>query len=348
MIYCNSRILEHQTTGVQRYLSSILNSDAFSKGVNLLKPSVSFFKSGIGAHLWEQIAIPLSINNESVLWSPSNTGPLVVKSRHVVTIHDFATLDHPEWTSKKFNLFYRFLLPKLSENVDAIIAVSDYTKDRIIFHTGIDESKIHTIRNGVDSGFFVQVDSGRKSNVLGKYKIPSSRFILSVSSIEPRKNLSTLLMAWDKIHATLDDDIWLVLAGRKNTKIFADAGLNHLPPRVHFTGFVDEDDLVVLYQSALFFTYLSLYEGFGLPPLEAMAAGIPVLSSNTTSIPEVVSDKAITVDPLSVLDVADNILMLADSESLRQELSLAGVEHAKQFTWNNAAQKTFDLLKSME
>lgn len=345
MFYVNKRILQSHTTGVQRYLRLILeNKDTFQ--IHEINPSSPL--TGIKGHLWEQFLLPLKLNYNDVLWSPSNTGPIYCKAKHVVTMHDFATLDHPEWTSKGFSTLYRGILPRLAKRVDAIIAISEYTKSRILYHTGIDESKINVIKNGVDSRFFIKSDKDFKSYIMSKYQLPSARYILSVSSIEPRKNIGLLLKAWGQIQHKVDDDIWLVLVGRQNPKVFSDAGLSDIPNRVCFTGFVEDEDLVAIYQNALLFSYMSLYEGFGLPPLEAMAAGIPVLTSNTTSIPEVVSDKAITVNPLSVSEIADNILMLVESDVLRNRLSVSGIEHAKQFSWKKTAEQTFNLLKSME
>lgn len=345
MFYVNKRILQSHTTGVQRYLMSILeNKDTFP--LREIKPKKPL--TGMKGHLWEQFLLPLKLSYNDVLWSPSNTGPIYCKAKHVVTMHDFATLDHPEWTSRSFNTFYRFLLPKLAKQADVIIAISEYTKNRILYHTDIDESKISVIKNGVDDRFFIKTGRDFKSQIMSKYKIPSERYILSVSSIEPRKNIGSLLKAWSQIQHKVDDDIWLVLVGRQNPKIFSDAGLSNVPERVCFTGFVEDEDLAAIYQNALLFSYVSLYEGFGLPPLEAMAAGVSVLTSNTTSIPEVVGDKAVIVNPLSVSEIAENLLVLLESDSLRNKLSLAGIEHAKQFSWKTTAEQTFNLLKSME
>ena len=347
MIFVNTRVLSSHTTGVQRYIDSILKQlpDSYMNEVGFFNPNNL---SGAKGHLWEQLVLPCKLNRDDVLWSPSNTGPIYCNAKHVVTMHDFATLDYPEWTSKSFSTLYQFLLPRLAKRADAIIAISEYTKSRILYHTGIDEKKISVIKNGVDDRFFIKTGRDFKSQIMPKYNIPSERYILSVSSIEPRKNISSLLRAWEKIQHQVDDDIWLVLVGRQNPKIFSNAGLNNIPERVCFTGFVDDEDLTTLYQNALLFSYVSLYEGFGLPPLEAMAAGIPVLTSNTTSIPEVVGDKAIIVNPLSVSEIAENLLVLLGSDSLRNNLSLAGIEHAKQFSWKTTAEQTFNLLKSME
>jgi len=340
MIKVNARILNRPTTGVQRYLQSIMAARSHSVNVEEISPAGYF-----NGHLWEQL-ISFELNKGDVLWSPSNTGPLYCANPHILTIHDFATLDHPEWTSRKFSTFYRILLPRLARRCDGIIAISDYTKSRILHHVDIDPDKVFVVKNGVDSRFFNPSENGGDiTSIRKKYNIPTGRYVLSVSSIEPRKNISSLLRAWDQIYPQLDDDIQLVLVGRSNPRIFSDSGLSSIPPRVVFTGFVDDVDLPSLYQHALVFAYLSLYEGFGLPPLEAMAAGVAVLTSNTTSIPEVVSNHAVTVDPLSIQEIADGMLLLLGSESVRQKFALSGSWHAKSFDWVVTAQETFNFIQ---
>lgn len=345
-IKINVRVLGSPLSGVQRYLNAIL--DVSGQHYNhecLIKCALH----GLQGHLWEQCILPATIKKQDILWSPSNTGPLFHKCRHVVTMHDFATLDHPEWTSRQFNTFYRFLLPKIVKRCDGIIAISEYTKSRILYHSDIQPEKVFVIKNGVDASFYTSFSECPDfSSLRNKYGIPTGRYVLSVSSIEPRKNISRLLKAWKSLSAQIDDDIHLVLVGRPNPRIFADSGLNEIPPRVIFTGFVDDVDLPYLYQNAYLFAYLSLYEGFGLPPLEAMAAGVAVLTSNTTSIPEVVADKAITVDPLSVADIADGLLLLLKNESLRHQLAMNGPIHAQSFNWIHTAKQTFDYIKNFE
>lgn len=342
MISVNTRVLNSPLSGVQRYLSSILSA---ADKAEYIKIESTY--SGLRGHLWEQFCLPSKVPSSGVLWSPSNTGPLYLKARQVVTIHDTATLDHPEWTSRQFNLLYQFLLPRIAKRADKLIAISDFTKQRIVECFGVSEANIQVIKNGVDSRFF-DISLVSLDFLQQKYRIPSQRFVLSVSSIEPRKNIQSLLKAWERIHTKLDDDIWLVLAGKQNSRIFADTGISKLPPRVHFTGFVADEDLPSLYSSALLFAYVSLYEGFGLPPLEAMASGAPVLTSNTTAIPEVVGSAALMVNPTSINEIADGMLALLDNERERSRLSLAGKIQATQFSWSDTAEKTFALLKSME
>ncbi|HPU78519.1 MAG TPA: glycosyltransferase family 1 protein, partial [Thermosynergistes sp.] len=165
-------------------------------------------------------------------------------------------------------------------------------------------------------------------------------------TIEPRKNLQRLLEAWCVICQKLPQDVWLVVAGAKGREsIFRDASFNDLPPKVYMAGHVPDEHLPALYSGALFFAYVSLYEGFGFPPLEAMACGTPVLTSNVTSIPEVVGDAALMVDPYDVEAIADGIKRLVEDSSLRAELSRRGIARAKMFTWDKTAELTWKVLE---
>ena len=151
--------------------------------------------------------------------------------------------------------------------------------------------------------------------------MPCRHYVLCVGSLEPRKNLPRLLQAWSRIQSEVPGNVWLVLTGKKgNERIFADAaGLSRLPPRVHLTGHVPDDVLPALYAGAIAFAYPSVYEGFGLPPLEAMAAGIPVLTGNQTSLPEVVGDAGVMVDPYDVDALADGLLRLLGNRGCGQD-----------------------------
>ncbi len=151
------------------------------------------------------------------------------------------------------------------------------------------------------------------------------------------------------IVGSIEDDIWLVLTGKQdNTNLFAQvAGLDGLPPRVHLTGHVPDETLPALYAGAMVFAFPSLYEGFGLPPLEAMASGVPVLTGNQTSLPEVVGNAGVMVDPYDVDAIADGLLGLVEDENLRTRLISIGDERARQFSWDVTAEKTWSVLQSV-
>ncbi|CAG8998561.1 MAG: D-inositol-3-phosphate glycosyltransferase [Candidatus Celerinatantimonas neptuna] len=341
MVHVNGRVLSASICGVNRYLNNILN--------NVEENTFSVFRSkarGISGHLWEQSCLPLMLHRNDILWSPSNTGPIFSPFKHIVTIHDIAPLEHPEWTNFNFRHFYRFIIPKIINYSDHIITVSEYTKERILNISNISDSKISVIYNGVDDSYknkFLPLEIEKMKINFGLY---DKRYVLSVSSIEPRKNIKRVLDTWSHIVDVIDDDIWLILVGNTNKRIFSDLGVSIIPPRVKFIGFVEEMFLPLLYQGAELFIYVPFYEGFGLPPLEAMASGTPVITSNKTSIPEVTGSAAMLVEPNNIEEISDAMVAMLTETSLREKYQLLGQERAKNFSWAKTAAKTVDVLLS--
>lgn len=338
MISCNTRILSGNLTGVQRYLRELIS--LFPEDIRQISPSKPL--NGIAGHIWEQTILPLSVRN-SILWSPSISGPLALE-RQVVTIHDVVPLDHPEWLNPKFASWYRFLTPRLANRVRSILVVSEFTKQRLIYYCPSVEAKINVVPLAADDRFHpcqpFEIDYARSE--LG---IPSSSYIVALGSIEPRKNLKRLLLAWEQIESKIPSDVWLILAGgHGKSLVFGDVSFDKLPKRVHFTGRVDDSLLPALYSGAIATVYPSLYEGFGLPPLEAMACGCPVLTSDVASLPEVVGDAAVKINPLNIDEIAAELLRLIEDSSLRLRLRLLGLEQARSFSWKKTAEDTWKTL----
>ena len=338
-IIINTRTLKHNLTGTQRYLKEILNR--IGDNANYVEPP-NRFAQGIKGHLWEQIILPTKIKN-NILWSPGNTGPIATK-RQVISIMDFTTIDHPEWFSKSFSSLYQFILPRLVKNTLHTIAISEYTKERIIKLTGVGEDKVTVTLLAADKRFIPSTID--KIQYLKDSLGISKNYILSVGSLEPRKNLKRLFDAW-KNWQNRPDDLELVVAGGQG-KVFSNIGFDEVPNGIKLLGRVDDTDLPVLYSGAIFFIYPSLYEGFGLPPLEAMSCGTPVISSNTTSIPEVVGDAGLLINPCSTGEILDAMKEMYKNESLRIRYNKEGIERAKLFSWENTAKETVNILKSFE
>jgi glycosyltransferase involved in cell wall biosynthesis len=337
-IALNARFSVHRPTGMQRYAIEL--SRRFAEHLDPLAPADRL--SGVSGHLWEQVYLPAVVKGR-LLWSPNNTGPLAVE-RQVCTIHDLIPLDHPEWFNKRFASWYAWLLPRLARRVQHIIAVSEFTKTRIMERLKVPAARITVIANGVDAKFFprsaAEIESMRRA-----LDISAPSYLLSVGSLEPRKNLSRLLEAWGRAQSSVSQGVTLVVAGaRGNTKVFGSCDPVAIPPRVQFTGYVSDEHLPSLYSGALALIYPSLYEGFGLPPLEAMACGVPVVTSKGTSLPEVVGDDAILVDPEDVDSIADGIRGVARASGGPDESIQRGVLRASQFTWERAAQQTLRVL----
>lgn len=263
-----------------------------------------------------------------------------------MTIHDMATLDHPEWFSPRFAAWYRFLIPRLARRVAHIIVVSESTKLRLLTHCRVDPDKVTVIHPGVDKRFN-RCPADAVNAMRAALTIPDGvPYVLAVGSLEPRKNLGRLLLAWRKLLPSLRHAATLVLAGGKGKRsIFAGVPeFNELPDRVCLTGYVPEELLPALYSGASVFVFPSMYEGFGSPPLEAMACGTPVIAGNRTSLPEVIGDAGILVDPLDVDAIASAIANLLNNPANRERLASAALQRAAGFSWDSATEQTWKVL----
>ncbi len=331
----NLRTLGECVTGVQRYVLGLL--PYMPATLNSVKPSQALH--GIKGHLWEQFYLPTQLKRR-LLWSPGNTGPLGV-SRQVVTVHDAATLDHPEWFERKFALWYGALLPRLIRKVRAVITVSQFSKERIVQLTGVEPGKVHVVLNGVDPRFRpVDPDRVRQTTTDLGLNHP---YILFVGSIEPRKNLKTLLEAW---RLSRFDGVTLAVAGA-SSHVFQRSQFDSLPAGVRLLGRIEDDLLPALYSGAAGFVYPSIYEGFGLPPLEALACGCPVAVSDIPVLREVCGKTAVYFDPLSPEDLSGQLewlLQLDDTQ--RDSLAEQGSKRATQYSWETAASQTWRILES--
>ena len=324
--------------GVQRYTAEV--QARLKDRLKTIAPDRPM--QGVRGHLWEQTVLP-RIVGKGLLWSPANTGPVRVASQ-VLTIHDIASLEHPEWFNSVFAAWYRWLTPALIKRVRRVITVSRFSRERLLALANIDESKIVVIPEGVDARFRVRGadEIARMRSELG---IPSPHYLLSLAAMEPRKNLRRLLAAWSSCVTRLPREIWLVLAGScAPSKVFSGVDMGDIPPRVHFAGFVADDSLPALYSGALALVYVSIYEGFGLPALEAMASGtVPIVADNT-SLPEVVGDAGFQVNPYDIEDIAAAIERVIDDSELRRTLAARAARHSRQFNWECTATQTWNVL----
>ncbi|HEY2120243.1 MAG TPA: glycosyltransferase family 1 protein [Candidatus Acidoferrum sp.] len=339
-VVINARVLTGNMTGVQRYTSELLTR--LGRSVDIIAPNHSL--QGFAGHFWEQVILPRKRYGR-LLFSPSNSGPLEVKHQ-VVTIHDTAVFDFPESFNPRFAAWYRFLLPKLAQRALKIITVSEFIKDRIVIHTKVSPDKVVVIPNGVDSRFCPEAAS-QADQMIAALKLPRSRYILAVGTLEPRKNLDRLFQAWRKIQNHLSQDIWLVVAGAGSSQVFNAVHFGNLPARTLLTGHIEDSLLPALYSGAIGMVYPSLYEGFGLPPLEAMASGTVVLVGNQSSMPEVVGDAGLLMNPFDVDSIAEGIYRIVLDVQLKQELRTKGLSRAKQFSWDDTMRRTWDVLQSV-
>lgn len=271
------------------------------------------------------------------------------RGKLVITIHDIITFIFPEFFTWKHRKIVNFMLPKMLARADKLIADSHSTKNDLSQFFKIDDKKITVIHLGLEERFkivsFQEIEKIRK-----KYHIKDD-YILFVGVLEPRKNIVSILGALSILKQTGKlRGRKLVVAGKTGwlfKEIFKKVQESKLEKDVIFTGFVNEEDLPALYSGALFSVFPSLYEGFGLPVLEAMGCGTPVITSKVSSLPEVVGDAAILVDPMNIEELAWRMEMLCESSDLREELGKKGLERSKLFSWEKTAQKTLEVYKEL-
>jgi glycosyltransferase involved in cell wall biosynthesis len=287
---------------------------------------------------WQQSNLPKRLvrHNFDLLWSPLGSLPQKCPRPAVVTIHDLTPLLFPYWHSWRTRVTFRRQLPATLRNAAQIVAVSHATATDIEKRFPTAGGRVSVVHNGVDS-IFAPAPSSTRDAIRRAYLAPQG-YLLSIGTLEPRKNLSRLLDAWDRVTADMPDGPPLLLAGAKG---WGSASLRRRiqrTPRVRYVGRLQRAQLVEILQGALAFVYPSLYEGFGLPVLEAMACGIPVITSDSSSLPEVIGDAGIQVNPRHTEQLTSALKRLIRDPDLRAELGELGRRRATRFSWPLAAE----------
>lgn len=266
--------------------------------------------------------------------------PRFYNIKSVFTVNDLTFSLYPK-THRSWNrLFLQLMMPRFLRTANAIIAISDCTRRDVSRVYGLDPEKIQVIYDGVHPHFH-PVQEGEKQAVCRKYSLPE-QYLLNVGTIEPRKNLNTLLEAYHLIRQR-GINLPLVIAGKKGWRsegFFKKRRLAGLEEQVQWAGFVSDNDLPAIYSGASAFIFPSLYEGFGLPVLEAMACGTPVICSNVSSLPEIAGEAALMFDPCDPDALAGAIARVLTDGALNQELRELGYAQAARFTWEQTARKT--------
>jgi len=268
--------------------------------------------------------------------------PLLTKpgKHYVSTIHDLIPVLFPEWDLFPRVMSSKLHFPKLIGDSDRIIAVSHNTKRDLMSTYGVPEDKISVIYEGA-SGSYRELSPLTVAAIRRKYNL-SNPFVLFVGTLEPRKNIPTLLKAFSVCKKKIPT-LKLVIVGQKGWKyaeIFSTLAHLHLENEVIFLQYVPHEDLPGIFNAADLFVYPSLYEGFGLPPLEAMQCGVPVITSNTSSLPEIVGEGGAMVSPYNVQELADMMSLLLSDDNLRKENIRYGLSRAQMFSWEKCAQQT--------
>lgn len=296
--------------------------------------------------IWHRIRAPLPIEalagRADVFHSPDFALPPVARARTVVTIHDLAFHTHPECALPGLRQYLLRVTPRAVERANEIIAVSQRTADDLVAIMGAPREKITRIYLGVDLGLRRIDDSGQLEQVVTRYGIQRP-FALAVGTIEPRKNYERLIRAFARICGESGAPAQLVIVGRRGwlyEGVFSALGEAGLGDSALILEQVSDSDLAALYSMAMMLVTPSLYEGFGLPPVEAMAFGVPVVVSDGGALPEVVGNAGIVIPATDVEALARALLRVGADENLRHEMSQAGLERARLFDWTAAARAT--------
>lgn len=276
--------------------------------------------------------------------------PPGVNGKKIVTVHDMAYKRFPEMVRFRTRKMLDLSLKKSIDRADLIITVSEFSRQEILSFFPECDGKIEVVCNGVDLDMFRPIsDRVIIENVKKKYNIEGN-FLLYLGTIEPRKNIERLLKAYYALKTRLVDCQRLVLAGGKgwlDSGIFSTLEKLNLKDDVIFTGYVSDEDVPILINASKVFLFPSIYEGFGMPPLEAMACGVPVLTSSVSSLPEVVGDTAVLVDPFSVESISSGMEKIVSNEKLRAQLSKKGKERAQLFSWEVVTDKLYEIYEDL-
>jgi glycosyltransferase involved in cell wall biosynthesis len=318
---------------------------------NLGIVGIRHLKTRIARIAWEHASLPrAAVRDElDVLHCTSYICPLLGRSvPYVVTIHDTIAIDHPGWCKRTNSLYFNLFMEAAARKASCIISVSRSTARDVLRNFELPPSKVRVIHPGIERIFAMNGESCRYAQVRERYRLPK-RYVLYVGNIEPKKNVRTLL----HVQTLLQErglPHKLVLAGKRSWRSgseFKEVSRQVACGSVVVTGYVDRADLPFVYRMADVFVFPSLHEGFGFPPLEAMACGVPVISSTRGALAETVGDAAWTIDPQSPEQIADAIATITTDSAARQRHVRKGLELCGRFSWERAAQETLSVYEAV-
>jgi len=352
----NGRFLAVKQTGVQRAAYNLIrslvsvdreneyflftpqehvnNSDWDYENVTVVPSRLSEVKA-VRKLLWEQISLPRLAKKYKIdiLHSPANTAPFFYRGKSIINIHDLCFVVNPHWYSFTFRTMYNLLVPRLARRASKVITNSNNSRNDLLQFCNLPAERVSQVYWAVDNCFLEENNANAPST------IEHDDYILCVSSLDPRKNIKNLLQAYEIMrvnHPHIKSK--LILIGGESP-LFADENLKVqlYESDVIFKGFVNEETLMDYYRGARLCVYPSLYEGFGFPPLEAMATGVPVVSSSTSSLPEVVGNAALMVNPYDVNQIAESMAQVLDNPEVAERLIKEGKKQVRRFNWYRVA-----------
>ncbi len=350
-LYINGRFLTQPMTGVDRYAYSICKALLeLGYSYTLICPNKPFradyditgfhiVRFGWGnSHLWEQCVLPFYFigKKDYLVLGLMGLGSVLIPNK-IMTIHDLAFIKNPSWYTKAYYCLYKLMTPLAARTSKHIITVSNYSKEEILrCYPFLKREQISVIYNAIDQQLF-------KPQPKAKSQKPKAPFILCVSSIDPRKNFARLIEACQDI-----TDAKLYIVGNHNRVFNDQKSLQNTSDRIRFLGRISDNELVKLYNQAECFVFPSIYEGFGLPPLEAMACGCPVLVSDIPVLREVCSDAARYFNPFEPREILHTITQyLNDADVIKEKMRQKGYENITRFSWEKSAKLVIQLIRKV-
>ncbi|WP_397452436.1 glycosyltransferase family 4 protein [Pseudomonas sp. NA-150] len=341
MIVINARFLTQELRGVQRFAEQtcLALKQIRDDVVFVAPPDIKMHDSAKAlnvqcfgrhrGHLWEQLDLPLYLRRQGkpLLVSLCSTAPLFYRNQ-IATHHDITYIRHPESYTRLFRTLYRLMTPVLLSNIKALLTVSNFSRDEIAQFYNYPEKNIFVVPNAVSSAF--QPGPPDKEH---------KDYLLAVSSPSAHKNFSRMIEAFLTLSNQPELQMHIVGAA---SEIFSDPDLQRLAdsdPRIRFLGRLNDQELIAQYQGAAAFVFPSVYEGFGIPPLEAQACGCPVLAANAAAIPEVLQASALYFDPVDVNHIATAMQRMLTDATLRRSMRRRGLQNVSRFSWEDSARR---------
>lgn len=362
-VLINGLQLCEENTGVQYYTENLLKeisnkdnieihsivSNNYKRNINgqIYLHNINIGNSRLKRIIYENIYLPkFLIENHYRLYHSTNyILPYFCSFPSILTIHDLITFEYPKLCQRESVFYFKLLLSRSIKRATKIIAVSNTIKNDILRRFDVPDAKIEVVYHGINLILKKTENIDNLKKTRQKYHLPE-RYILFVGNIEPKKNLERLIRAFDKLRKTTELKHKLVIVGKKGWKynsVFKTIDELKIRNEIIFTGYVPEVDLSTIYSMADLFMFPSLYEGFGIPPLEAMACEVPVIVSNKGALPEVTGGRCLQIDPYNVQEITEVMYKLLTDTNLRRKSILQGNEWVKQFSWEKAAKETLNV-----
>ncbi|MBA65644.1 MAG: glycosyl transferase family 1 [Candidatus Marinimicrobia bacterium] len=343
-IVINARFLTQRITGVQRYAIEISKELLkLNKNISVISPK-NIIQHDIAkklnvkcigklkGHLWEQITLPIYLNkkNNPILLNFCNTAPLFYKNK-IITLHDIAFKIYPENFSFLFQKYYNFIIPKLLLSSKQIFTVSEFSKNEILRHYNFVKD-VKVIYNACNENF------------KPKKKTNQKKYILAVSSITKQKNFRSLIDAFKLIE---NKNINLYIVGKINKNLIDEQLPTDMEKNIQFFEDINDFELINLYSNAEALIHPSYYEGFGIPPIEAMACGCPTIVSNKSSLPEICGDASLYIDPIDINDIQKKINFIINDKNAANDLIIKGFKQVNKYSWEYSATKMLKIISNI-